>query len=130
MTPEAALDNFAFFVGLRLMGPDARRNLHLALLRHRDVAVPTSGVLARIERLDALLCGRREPETLQDRLDVARVEHERTAAPFDTAFWMARKAELTFAGFTPEKAAQLVEEVRARVGLGSETATPASKEAA
>jgi hypothetical protein len=119
MTPDAALDNLAFFVGLRLMGVDARRRLRLSLLRHPDAAVPTSGVLDRIERLDALLDGRRQPETLQDRLDVARAERERDAAPFDLAFWLARTAELIAAGFSEQRAARLVQDVRARVDPAS-----------
>lgn len=115
MTPDAALDNLAFAVGLRLMGPDARRRLRLSLLRHPDVAVPTSGVLDRIERLEALVEGSREPETLQDRLDLARAQRERTAAPFEPAFWLTRAAELTGAGFTAQQAAALVQSVRDRV---------------
>lgn len=115
MTPDAALDNFAFFVGLRLMGADARRRLRLALLRHPDAATPARGVIERIERLDALLDGRREPETLQDWLDLDRAERDRDAPPFDPAFWLARMAELMGAGFTAQQAARLVEEVRGRV---------------
>lgn len=122
MTPDAALDNFAFLVGLRLMGTDARRRLRLALLRHPDVAAPVNGAIDRIQRLDALLDGRREPETTQDRLDVARAEHQRTTAPFDPGFWLARVADLIAAGFTAQQADRLVEEVRARVdpSLGAE----------
>ena len=60
MTPDAALDQFAFFVGLRLMGMDARRRLRLTLLRHPDIAAPPVGMADRLERLDALLDGRRE----------------------------------------------------------------------
>ena len=115
MTPDAALDNFAFLVGLRLMGPDARRRLRLSLLRHPDAVTPTAGMLDRIERLDALLDGRRQPETLQDRLDIARAERERAAAPFDPAFWLARAAELMGAGFTAQQATSLVHTVRERV---------------
>lgn len=116
MTPDAALDSFAFAVGLRLMGPDARRRLHITLLRDpSNLPPPMSGVLKRIERLDALLDGRRQPETLQDRLDIARAERERTAAPFDPTFWLARSAELMRAGFTTQQAAALVEAVRSRV---------------
>jgi hypothetical protein len=119
MTPDAALDDFAFFVGLRLMGPDARRRLRLSLLRHPDAAVPTSGVLDRTERLDDLLDGRRHPETLQDRLDVARAERERAAEPFDPAFWLARVAELMDAGFTAQQAAALVQSVRDKLEIAS-----------
>lgn len=73
MTPDAALDHVTFLVGLRLMGPDARRRLRLAL--GKDVA--DSGKqpgfdVDRLERLDALLDGRRQPESLQDRIDLER----------------------------------------------------------
>lgn len=115
MAPDAALDQFAFLVGLRLMGPDACRRLRIALLRNPDVVAPTSGVLDRIERLDALLDGRRSPESLQDRLDVAQAERERIAPPFAAVFWLARTGELIAAGFEPEQAARLVGEVRGRV---------------
>lgn len=115
MTPDAALDNVAFFVGLRLMGPDARRRLRLLLLRHPDAAAPPNGAAERLERLDALLDGRREPETLQDSLDLARVERERAAPPFDPGFWLARAAELIAAGFSAQQAARLIDEVRGRV---------------
>ena len=130
MTPDAALDNFAFFVGLRLMGVDARRRLRLTLLRHPDVASPPLGVAERLERLDALLDGRREPETMQDRLDVARAERERATAPFDPAFWLARTAELIAAGFSEQQAARLVEEVRARVDPASGAAARTLEETA
>ncbi len=126
MTPDAALDDFAFFVGLRLMGADARRRLRLTLLRHPDVATSPFGMTERLERLDALLNGQRQPETTQDRLDLARAELQRTAAPFDAAFWLARVAELIAAGFTAQQAAQLVQEVRGRVEpfIGSAKLTP------
>lgn len=130
MTPDAALDNFAFFVGLRLMGADARRRLRIALLRHPDAAVPTHGVIERIERLDALLDGRRQPQSLQDRLDLDRAERERDAPPFDPAFWLARSAELMGAGFDPQQAARLVQEVRARVDPAPDGVTSHEEESA
>ena len=125
MTPDAALDSLAFLVALRLMGVDARRRLRLALMRHPDATAPAVGVLERVDRLDALLDGRREPENLQDRLDVARAERARAAAPFDAAFWLARTAELMAAGFTAPDAARLVGDVRDRVDTnGTATAEP------
>lgn len=130
MTPDAALDNFAFFVGLRLMGTDARRRLRLTLLRHPDVASPPFGVADRLQRLDALIDGRNKPETLQDRLDLARSEHERAAAPFDPAFWLARTAELIAAGFASPQAARLVDEVRSRVDPTAGIATTELEETA
>lgn len=115
MTPDAALDQFAFLVGLRLMGTDARRRLRIALVRSPDFAGQPGFDVECAERLDALLDGRRPPETLQDRVDLARVARERTAAPFGPSFWAERRAELVAAGFEPEQAARLVDEVRHRV---------------
>ncbi len=131
MTPDAALDSFAFLVGLRLMGADARRRLRLALLRHPDATdtpqAHRDGLLERLDRIDALLDGRRQPETMQDRLDLARAERERAAAPFDPAFWLARTADLVGAGFTAQQATALVEDVRQRVQPAA-TAAPQFEE--
>lgn len=121
MTPDAALDQLAFFVGLRLMGPDARRRLRMTLMRHKDVGAPADAPLARLERLEALLEGRLPPETLQDRLDLARAQQERTAEPFDASFWLAQSAELTKAGFSPQQATEIVDEVRGRVDRAGST---------
>src|SRR3546814_14435855 len=111
------------------MGPDARRRLHVTLLRHKDVAAPANGPADRLERLDALLDGRRTPETLQDRLDVALAQRERNAAPFDACFWLARAAELVGAGFSPQQATHLINEVRGRVA-GAHSAEPITAERA
>lgn len=115
MTPDAALDNLAFFVALRLMGPDARRRLRLTLMRHPDVAAPVNGTVRRLEHLEGLLEGSIQPATLQDRLDLDRAQRERAAKPFDACFWLARSAELMSAGFTPVQAMKIVEEVRRKV---------------
>lgn len=112
MTPDAALDSFAFSVALRLMGADARRQLRMALLDDATADIHSDGILARLGRLDALLGGRQSPECLQDRLDLARAEADRDRPPFDAAFWLAREAALVAAGFAPQQAAQLVEKVR------------------
>lgn len=123
MTPDVALDNFAVAVGIRLMGPDEARRLHIALLQHPDnQPPPTSGMLDRLEHLEALLDGTRQPVTLQDRLDVARAERERRDAPFDPAFWLAHVADLARAGFTMQQAARVVQDVRDRVEPAPATA--------
>lgn len=122
MTPDAALDRVAFLVGLRLMGPDARRRLRLALARSPDLQGAPGFDVDALERLDALLDGRREPETTQDHYDLARAERERASAPFSAHFWLARVADLIGAGFTAQEAAQLVATVQAR--LGSEAQSP------
>jgi len=112
MTPDAALDRVAFLVGLRLMGPDARRRLRLALVRSPDFAGDPGFDVEALDRLDALLDGRRAPETAQDRMDLARAERERTRAPFDEAFWLARVADLIGAGFGAQQAALIIQSVR------------------
>ncbi|MEA3002312.1 MAG: hypothetical protein QOH81_1100 [Sphingomonadales bacterium] len=115
MSPEAALDNFAFMVSLQLMGPDARRRLRVALARDPGLVGPPGFDVERVERLDDLAEGRRQPETLQDHLDLRKAAVERMEPPFGTVFWLARNAELVGAGFEPEQAGRLVEEVRGRV---------------
>ena len=57
-------------------------------------------------------------------------EHQRNAAPFDVAFWLARTAELIAAGFDAPQAARLVEEVRARVDPASAAAARTLEETA
>lgn len=125
MTPDAALDRVAFLVGLRLMGPDARRHLRLALVRSPDFVGQPGFDVAALDRLDALIDGRRPPETSQDQVDLARAEQERLKAPFDDAFWLARVSDLIGAGFGAQEAAQLVQTVRTQVDVDPE---PASQE--
>lgn len=115
MTPDAALDNFAFFVSLRLMGPDACRRLRISLARDPESTTHPGFNVEYLERVDALADGRREPETLQDRLDIARAARDRAAPPFQPAFWLRCVGDLSRAGFTAEQAARLVSEVRAKV---------------
>jgi hypothetical protein len=119
MTPDAALDRLAFGIGLRLMGADARRRLRTTLLRHPEATdAPQQhrdALLERLDRIDAMLSGRLQPETMQDRLDVARAERERAAPPFDGCFWLGAVADLIGAGFRSEEAARLVNEVRRQV---------------
>lgn len=123
MTPDAALDQLAFLVGLRLMGPDARRRLRIALGRDPDRSPLLSFNVERVEHVDDLADGRLRPETLQDHLDLKRVHAERLLPLFDAAFWATRSAELVRAGFTPEQARRLIEAVRR--GVEPVTITPA-----
>lgn len=121
MTPDAALDRVAFLVGLRLMGPDARRRLRLALVRSPDFIGHPGFNVEALDRLDALLDGRRPPETSQDRCDLIRAEEERLEPPFDETFWLGRLSDLIGAGFPAKQAAQIVQSVRARVTAGNAT---------
>jgi hypothetical protein len=115
MTPDAALDQFAFLVGLRLMGPDARRRLRIALGRDPGLSPRLAFDVERVEHVDDLADGRRHPETLQDHLDLKRLHAERLLPPFSAAFWATRSADLVRAGFTPEQAGRLIEAVRRQV---------------
>ena len=116
MTPDAALDQVAFLVGLRLMGPDARRHLRLSLAKEIASSGKDPGLnVEALERLNALIHGEREPETLQDRMDLARAKREQSAPPFEPGFWLTRASELISAGFTAQQAAQIIAEVRCRV---------------
>ena len=121
MTPDAALDRVAFLVGLRLMGPDARRRLRLALVRSPDFIGQPGFNVEALDRLDALLDGRRDPETSQDRVDLIRAQHERVKPPFDESFWLGRISDLIGAGFPAQQAAQIVQSVRAQVEAEHET---------
>lgn len=112
MTPDAALDQVAFLVGLRLMGPDARRRLRLALVRSPDFVGEPGFDVEVLDRLDALLDGRREPETDQDRFELAKVEQQRRKPAFDEAFWLARVCDLSCSGFSPQQATQVIQAVR------------------
>lgn len=128
MTPNAALDHLSFLVGLRLMGPDARRRLRLALVHRSDFTGPANFDVIRLERLDDLVEGRGEPQTLQERWDVARAVAERAAPIFDQAFWAARTAELIRAGFQPDRAALLIREVRQRLPASQDSTIVANME--
>lgn len=117
MNVDAALDELAFQVGLRLMGPDERRRLRISLARHPEAAGPLACDVTRLERLDDLIGERRPAETLQDRLDLEAAARAREASPFDPAFWDRCAARLTTAGFTAPEAHKLIDEVRCRVDL-------------
>ena len=121
MTSDAALDELAFLVSVRLMGPDARRHLRLALVRSPDFTGQPGFDVPALKRLDALLDGRRPPETCQDQVDLVRAEQQRGKPAFDEAFWLARVSDLSRAGFTMQQAAQIVQSVRSGV---APTATP------
>src|SRR6185437_3616785 len=117
MSRDGALDQLAFLIGLRLMGPDERRRLRLALASDKALEPAMRIDTTRLHRLEALLSGARPPETLQDRLDLAAAAAERSAPPLSPSFWSARVADLIAAGFEAAEARQLIAEVRARVEI-------------
>ncbi|TPG41222.1 hypothetical protein EAH79_08975 [Sphingomonas koreensis] len=123
MNSDAALDELAFSVGLRLIGPDERRRLRIALGRDPAQAGHPGFDIEAVERLDDLATGRRIPNTLQDRMDLKRIERERAEPPFSAAFWAMRAADLARSGFSAEAARLIIAEVRKRVETGTTTIT-------
>jgi hypothetical protein len=121
MSRDRALDQLAFLIGLRLMGPDERGQLRLALASDPGLEPAMRIDTMRLRRLEALLSGARPPQSLQDRLDLAAAEAERAAPPFSESFWSARVADLIAAGFEAAEARHLIEEVRARVEITTDT---------
>jgi hypothetical protein len=117
MNSDAALDELAFHVGLRLMGPDARRRLRIALARHPELEGPPGFDVDAVEHIDALVEGRRQPATLQDRWSMARAEAERAEPQFDEFFWDCRAAGLARHGWAESAARKVIAEVRSRVEL-------------
>lgn len=119
MNKGAALDELAFMVGLRLMGPDDRRRLRISLARDPGLDGPLRFDIGPIEALDELVSERREPKTLQERLDLSRAQAARTAPPFDHLFWITRVTDLVRSGFTLSEASKLIEEVKGRVEIAT-----------
>jgi hypothetical protein len=119
MNKDAALDELAFMVGLRLMGPDDRRRLRISLARDPGLDGAARFNVGPIEALDELVSGRRGPVTFQDRLDLSRAEAARTAPPFDNLFWIIRVTDLVRSGFTLAEASKLIEEVKGRVEIAT-----------
>lgn len=115
MTLKAALDNFALMVSARLMGREAARRLCIDLASRPDAVIPFGMDLAREKRLFAMVDGLIEPENHRDRYDLYYFERQRNRPLFDPTFWRIRAWELVQAGLDPDKAAQLVADVRCRV---------------
>ena len=115
MSTDAALDDLAFHVALRLMGSDERRRLRVALARDPALDGGPGFDLERAERLLRLAEGSLPAITLQDRADLARMQRERHAPPFDPAFWAIRQSDLVRAGFGEQQAAALIADIRGRV---------------
>lgn len=115
MDRDAALDAFAFIVGLRLMTPEARRQYRIAVRRELGDDAPHGPSLADLEDEHRLLSGEREPVSLYDQWRLDRAERARSAPPFDADFWRLRIADLTAAGWAPEEARAIVVATRERL---------------
>lgn len=116
MSHDSALDELAFMVGLRLMGPVARRQLHISILRELGDTAPRGGIaLETLEDEDRLVRGDREPVTYLDHIILRRAS-EASRSPLDPEFWRMRRADLIAAGFTEPEAAKVIASVRASLG--------------
>ena len=115
MRSDAALDDLAFHVALQLMGSDQRRRLRVALARDPALEGEPGFNVKRAERLLLLAEGSLEPITLQDRMDLARIERERHAPTFSASFWALRHSDLVNAGFNAKVASTLIADIRSRV---------------
>lgn len=115
MSRDSALDELAFMVGLRLMGPVARRKLHISILRDLGDTAPKGMSLETLEDEDRLVRGDREPVTHLDHIILRRAA-EAARSPLDPEFWRLRRADLIAAGFTEPEAAEVIAAVRASLG--------------
>ena len=112
MTRDRVLDDLAFMIGLRLMGPSARRNYRIQLSRQLGDAAPTAPRIERLEDEERLIRGGREPVSLYDQVILRRAAKEEARPTFNDEFWRARRADLVTSGFDSKEAAQIVAAVR------------------
>lgn len=124
MNRESALDQLAFAVGYRLMGPDGRRALRISLLMEMGEKAPATPELAVLWDEDRLLRGEREPVTTYDHWTLTKAREEVERPPFDEQFWRLRRADLERAGFAPDEARDVIAALRLSLGntttIGSE----------
>lgn len=116
MSRDSALDILAFCVGYRLMDPNARRSLRIAVLRELGDAAPRTPELATLEDEDRLIRGEREPASLYDHHVLRRAAREAARPPFDEEFWRQQRTDLEGAGFTAFEAVQVIAAVRSSLG--------------
>ncbi|MBI1402473.1 MAG: hypothetical protein GC147_04605 [Porphyrobacter sp.] len=113
MNRDSALDILAFAVGFRLMAPEVRRSLRIAVLLELGDAAPESPELAVLVDEDQLIRGEREPASHYDHAVLRRADREAARPPFDKTFWLARRADLEGAGFTAKEAVDLIASIQA-----------------
>ncbi|WP_321326987.1 hypothetical protein [uncultured Parasphingorhabdus sp.] len=120
MNHDSALDQLAFAVGYRIMGPDARRALRISLLMEMGEKAPSTPDLATLWDEDRLIRGEREPASLYDHWTLLRAREEAHRPLFDEQFWRLRRADLEGAGFDPKEARDIIASLRASLdGTGS-----------
>lgn len=120
MNRDSALDQLAFAVGYRIMGPDARRALRISLLMEMGEKAPSTPDLATLWDEDRLIRGEREPASLYDHCTLMRAREEADRPLFDEQFWRLRRADLEGAGFEAKEARDIIASLRASLdGAGS-----------
>jgi len=116
MNRDSALDQLAFAVGFRIMGPDARRALRISLLMEMGEKAPSTPDLATLWDEDRLIRGEREPASLYDHWTLMRARVEANRPLFDEQFWRLRRADLEGAGFDGKEARDIIASLRASLG--------------
>jgi hypothetical protein len=116
MSRDSALDVLAFAVGYRMMLPDARRALRISVWRELGEAAPACPEIGVLEDEDCLIRGERPPVSHHDRAVLVRAAEEAKRPPFNTAFWLSRRADLESAGFTTKEAVDVIAAIRSSLG--------------
>lgn len=116
MTRDSALDQLAFAVGCRMMGPDDRRALRISLLVEMGEKAPSTPDLATLWDEDRLIRGEREPVSTYDHWVLMRAREEAARPTFDEHFWRLRRADLEGAGFAPKEAKEIIASLRRSLG--------------
>lgn len=116
MNRDSALDQLAFAVGCRMMGPEGRRALRISLLIELGEAAPATPDLATLWDEDRLMRGEREPVSTYDHWTLMRAREETERPTFDEHFWRMRRVDLEGAGFEQKEARQIIASLRASLG--------------
>lgn len=116
MNRDSALDQLAFAVGFRIMGPDGRRALRISLLMELGEKAPSTPDLATLWDEDRLIRGEREPVSIYDHWTLLRAREEADRPLFDEQFWRLRRADLESGGFEPKEARQIIASLRGSLG--------------
>lgn len=116
MNRDTALDQLAFAVGCRMMGPDGRRALRIKLIMEMGEAAPSTPDLAVLWDEDRLIRGEREPRSTYNHWTLMRAGEEAERPTFDEQFWRLRRTDLESAGFDPKEARDVIASLRASLG--------------
>ena len=116
MNRDTALDQLAFAVGCRMMGPDGRRALRIKLMMEMGEAAPPTPDLVTLWDEDRVIRGEREPRSTYDHWMLMRAREEAERPTFDEQFWRLRRTDLEAAGFDPKEARDVIAALRLSLG--------------